>query len=124
MCYQSTTFSWRLNVIVDRRDYGRDREDDRRDRDSRDSRRRNERERRDAPRRDGEKDRDRYERDKRDVEKGRDAEHGAEGVSERGAQVDPESRQTGKPTESQSHGAYLFPRSITDWYQCDMPGLL
>jgi U4/U6.U5 tri-snRNP-associated protein 3 len=106
MCYQISTFLQPLNYATDRRDYGRDRDEDKRDRDPRDSRRRDERDRRDAPRRDGEKERDRHERDKRDGEKSRAAEHEAEGVTERGARVDSESRETVKA--SQSHGTSLF----------------
>lgn len=99
-----TTFLQPLkHCATDRRDYGRDRDEDRRDRDSRDSRRRDERDRRDAPRRDGERDRDRDRHDKRDGEKSRGAEHEAERVTERGARADSEPGETVKA--SQSHGA-------------------
>jgi hypothetical protein len=122
--------SYRMNGIIiiiifdaDRRDYGRDREDDRRDKDSRESRRRDERDRRDAGRRDGEKDRGRYDRDRRESDKGRDAERDDdERAGERKARVDSEPQDTRKsPSQSQGSTTYVFPPldvSKTDRYRC------
>ncbi|KAF8503634.1 hypothetical protein F5888DRAFT_1799932 [Russula emetica] len=108
------TFLQPLNCATDRRDYGRDRDEDRRDRDSRDSRRRDERDRRDAPRRDVEKDRDRYDRDKKDGEKSQDAEHETEKVTERGALVDSESRETVKASQSHAISSISSPHVHAD----------
>ena len=121
---------WIIIIFLnaDRRDYGRDREDDRRDKDSRESRRRDERDRRDAGRRDGEKDRGRYDRDRRESDKGRDAERDDdERGGERKARMDSEPQDTRK-SPSQSQGSTcVFPsrriKKLTDIdaYVLDLP---
>ena len=93
-------------INADRRDYGRDRNEDKRDKDPRESRRRDERDRRETGRKDGEKDRDRHDRDKRESDKGRDAERDDERGGERKARLDSEPQETRKA--SQSQGAHIF----------------
>ncbi len=92
-------------ILTDRRDYGRDRDEDRRDRDSRGSRRRDDR--RESGRRGGEKERDQQDRDRRDNEKVRDDEREPREGQWNNTRTDSEHRETGKPTQLQGVASRL-----------------